>query len=119
MVLDGNDTFTWDEIYNYNNKGWRLPTRKELKEVNWKESRVRWKDGEKNIMIGDKILKINDHTYKYLGQRVAIWSKTEEARFKKSAYYLSVTGVGYNIDTSNKQNRLFVFLVKDKNNTEL
>lgn len=114
LVLDGNDTFTWDEIYNYNKTGWRLPTRKELKEVNWKESRVRWKDGEKNIMIGDKILKINDHTYKYLGQRIAIWSKTEETRFKTSAYYLSVTGVDYNIDTANKHNRLFVFLVKDK-----
>ena len=34
LVLDGNDTFTWDEIYNFNKTGWRLPTRKELKEVN-------------------------------------------------------------------------------------
>lgn len=113
LVIDGKDTFTWDEIHDYNNNGWRLPTRKELKEVKWKESSVSWRDGGKNIRFGDKKLKINDPEGRYLGKVIDIWSKTE-TKAKTGAYYLGILGITSNIETAGKTNHMFVFLVKDK-----
>lgn len=112
LEIDDENKFYFDEVEDYNNNGWRLPTIEEVKQLDWSHIRVSWYDGYKHIKFqGGDELKINTADYGF-----HIWTSESDPKFKNCVYSYGCDNMGhFDIDSTNKGiNRLYVFLVKDK-----
>ena len=109
LQIENKVKFTFDEVKDYNNNGWRLPTYKEVEQIDWTGTRIKHNIGYKSINFNDgNRLKIV--TNGEGGSR--FWTKDSNEKYPTGATGYDAEGNEYNF---NKSNTLFVFLVKDKN----
>ena len=118
LIIDDKDRFYFKDVENYNDNGWRLPTVEEVKQVDFSHVRKSWyrdNDGTGYVWIqlpgGTLRIKTEDSLYGF-----GMWTKDGHEKWPTCAY-------GYGYDNMSKfeidtylisQNRLYVFLVKDK-----
>ena len=115
-VDDGEVKFYFDDVKDYNNNGWRLPTVDEVNQLKW-NVRISWKEGCKHLEFDDG----NELRLKTNGSGgFHMWTKEINTKFPSSAYaYGFDNSYIFDVNNFNKSiNRLFVFLVKDKKVTE-
>ena len=114
LIIDGKSRFVFDDIKDYNNNGWRLPTVDEVKELNWDGVKIVWLGKKNTFRFPDG----NEITLNFCNVTPAnrLWTK--------NIYDKSPTAVwGYGLDMGNKftldpfnrqHNKLLVVLVKNK-----
>lgn len=113
QINDGNRFYFYD-VKDYNKNGWRLPTVDEVKQVDWTHVRKSWYDGYIHILFPDKNelrIKSNDNYGFHM------WTSEPDPKFKTCAYSYGYDNMSkFDINPTGKLiNRLYVFLVKDKN----
>ncbi len=116
LEIDGEVKFYFDDVKDYNNNGWRLPTVDEVNQLKW-NVRIAWYEGCKHLKFDDG----NELRLKTNGSGgFHMWTKEINVKFPSGAYAYGFDNMNtFNIDSFNKSiNRLFVFLVKDKKVTE-
>ena len=116
LEIDGEVKFYFDDVKDYNNNGWRLPTIDEVNQLKW-NVRISWKEGCKHLEFDDG----NELRLKTNGSGgFHMWTKEINTKFPSSAYaYGFDNSYIFDVNNFNKSiNRLFVFLVKDKKVTE-
>ena len=116
LEIDGEGKFYFDDIKDYNNNGWRLPTVDEVNQLKW-NIWISWYEGCNHLKFDDG----NELKLKTNGSgRFNMWTKEINAKFPNAAYaYGFNNSHDFDITSFNKSiNRLFVFLVKDKKITE-
>ena len=116
LEIDGEGKFYFDDIKDYNNNGWRLPTVDEVNQLKW-NIWISWYEGCNHLKFDDGNelkLKTND------SDGFHMWTKEINTKFPDAAYaYGFDNSHDFDITSFNKSiNRLFVFLVKDKKITE-
>ena len=116
LEIDGEGKFYFDDIKDYNNNGWRLPTVDEVNQLKW-NIWIAWYEGCNHLKFDDDNelkLKTNGSGGFYM------WTKEINTKFPNAAYaYGFDNSHDFDITSFNKSiNRLFVFLVKDKKITE-
>ena len=116
LEIDGEGKFYFDDIKDYNNNGWRLPTVDEVSQLKW-NIWISWYEGCNHLKFDDGNelkLKTND------SDGFHMWTKEINTKFPDAAYaYGFDNSHDFDITSFNKSiNRLFVFLVKDKKITE-
>ena len=115
LVIDGESRFYFDDVQNYNNNGWRLPTNKEVKELNWSKVDIYWAYGYVNIEfkgIEDGILRIKRDVS---STGFHMWTKDRHERFKNDTYaYGYDNSYHFMVEPWGHINKCYVFLVKDK-----
>ncbi len=116
LEIDGKVKFYFDDVKDYNNNGWRLPTIDEVNQLKW-NIRISWYDECRHLEFdsGDE-LKLKTHG----SGGFHMWTKEINPKFPSGAYAYGFDN-SYNFDISNFNksiNKLFVFLVKDKKITE-
>ena len=116
LEIDGKGKFYFDDIKDYNNNGWRLPTVDEVNQLKW-NIWISWYEGCNHLKFDDGNelkLKTND------SDGFHMWTKEINTKFPDAAYaYGFDNSHDFDITSFNKSiNRLFVFLVKDKKITE-
>ena len=116
LEIDGEVKFHFDDIKDYNNNGWRLPTVDEVNQLKW-NIRTSWYKGCKYFEFedGNKLrLKTNGNGGFHM------WTKEINPKFPSAAYAYGFNNSNdFDVTSFNKSiNRLFVFLVKDKKITE-
>ena len=116
LEIDGEGKFYFDDIKDYNNNGWRLPTVDEVNQLKW-NIWISWYEGCDHLKFDDGNelkLKTND------SDGFHMWTKEINTKFPDAAYaYGFDNSHDFDITSFNKSiNRLFVFLVKDKKITE-
>ena len=116
LEIDGEVKFYFDDVKDYNNNGWRLPTVDEVNQLKW-NIRIPWYDGCKHLKFdgGNELrLKTNGSGGFHM------WTKEINTKFPSSAYAYGFNNSNdFDVTNFNKSfNRLFVFLVKDKKITE-
>ena len=115
LEIDGEGKFYFDDIKDYNNNGWRLPTVDEVYQLKW-NIWISWYEGCNHLKFDDGNelkLKTNDSGGFHM------WTK-DNTKFPNAAYaYGFDNSHDFDITSFNKSiNKLFVFLVKDKKITE-
>ena len=116
LEIDGEGKFYFDDIKDYNNNGWRLPTVDEVNQLKW-NIWISWYEGCNHLKFDDG----NELKLKTNGSGgFNMWTKEINAKFPNAAYaYGFNNSHDFDITSFNKSiNRLFVFLVKDKKITE-
>ena len=111
LVLGDDEKFSWYDIKDYNNNGWRLPTLEEVKQVNWPKVNVSWYEHGWHIRFedGNEIKVITD------GSEPSMWTSSYEQRINTvSVYYYGYGGSRFNINSCIPYSKDFVILVKDK-----
>ena len=113
LIIDGCSKLYFDEVKDYNNNGWRLPTVKEVKQVDWTRVRKSWYEGYIHILFwgGDELrIKSNDNYGFHM------WTSETDKKNPTAAWSYGFDNMSkFDIDAFNKRfNRLYVFLVKDK-----
>lgn len=120
LNIDGQTIFKFDEVKDYNNNGWRLPTVEEVKQLNWKGGKTYWdlRDYKHKVFAfpgGDKLrLKCSP-----TGNVPFMWT-CEEADRDKIGLGDMVWRYGYDntgdfgLSACHKDNKSPAFLVKDK-----
>ena len=115
LVIDGKSEFYFDDVQNYNNNGWRLPTNKEVQELNWSKADIYWAYGYVNIEfkgIEDGILRIKRGVS---STGFHMWTKDRHERFKNDTYaYGYDNSYHFMVEPWGHINKCYVFLVKDK-----
>ena len=116
LEIDGEGKFYFDDIKDYNNNGWRLPTVDEVNQLKW-NIWISWYEGCNHLKFDDGNelkLKTND------SDGFHMWTKEINTKFPDAAYaYGFDNSHDFDITSFNKSiNKLFVFLVKDKKITE-
>ena len=113
LQIDGDSRFTFYKVQNYNNNGWRLPTIEEVNQIDWSVATKWWSGGHWNISpVKDHILKLFSGT----GVSLYMWTCEENKAFTSAAYaYGFYDAHEYSLKDFNKNCKLFVLLVKDKN----
>ena len=116
LEIDDEGKFYFDDIKDYNNNGWRLPTVDEVNQLKW-NIWISWYEGCNHLKFDDGNelkLKTND------SDGFHMWTKEINTKFPDAAYaYGFDNSHDFDITSFNKSiNRLFVFLVKDKKITE-
>ena len=115
LEIDGEGKFDFDDIKDYNNNGWRLPTVKEVNQLKW-NIWIAWYKGCYHLQFDDG----NELKLKTNGSGgFHMWTK-DNTKFPNIAYaYGFDNSQHFDITSFNKSiNKLFVFLVKDKKITE-
>ena len=116
LEIDGEGKFYFDDIKDYNNNGWRLPTVDEVNQLKW-NIWISWNKGCNHLKFDDG----NELKLKTNGSGgFHMWTKEINTKFPNTAYaYGFDNSHNFDITSFNKSiNRLFVFLVKDKKITE-
>lgn len=116
LEIDGEGKFYFDDIKDYNNNGWRLPTVDEVSQLKW-NIWISWYEGCNHLKFDDG----NELKLKTNGSGgFNMWTKEINTKFPNAAYaYGFNNSQDFDITSFNKSiNRLFVFLVKDKKITE-
>ena len=116
LEIDGEGKFYFDDIKDYNNNGWRLPTVDEVNQLKW-NIWISWNKGCNHLKFDDG----NELKLKTNGSGgFHMWTKEINTKFPNAAYaYGFDNSHDFDITSFNKSiNRLFVFLVKDKKITE-
>ena len=116
LEIDGEGRFYFDDIKDYNNNGWRLPTVDEVNQLKW-NIWISWYEGCNHLQFddGNEVkLKTNNNDGFHM------WTKEINTKFPNTAYaYGFDNSHDFDITSFNKSiNKLFVFLVKDKKITE-
>lgn len=111
--INGNNRFLFDEIKDYNNNGWRLPTFEEVNQINWYDCKIYSHKGDTYIKLqnGEFIIECGD-----LGN-INMWMKEEKSNFMKNSYgYNNNQGTHeFSIKRFNRNySTLYLLLVKDK-----
>ena len=113
LEIDGEVKFHFDDVKDYNNNGWRLPTVDEVNQLHW-NIRIAWYEGCKHLKFydGNELRLKTNGSYGF-----HMWTKEINAKFPSSAYAYGFNNSNvFDVTNFNKSiNRLFVFLVKDKN----
>ena len=115
LEIDGEGKFYFDNIKDYNNNGWRLPTVDEVNQLKW-NIWIAWYKGCNHLKFDDgNELKLKTNN----NDGFHMWTK-DNTKFPIIAYaYGFDNSDDFDITSFNKSiNRLFVFLVKDKKITE-
>ena len=115
LEINGEGKFYFDDIKDYNNNGWRLPTVDEVNQLKW-NIWISWYEGCKHLQFDDG----NELKLKTNGSGgFHMWTK-DNTKFPDAAYaYGFDNSQHFDITSFNKSiNKLFVFLVKDKKITE-
>ena len=116
LEIDGKVKFYFDDVKDYNNNGWRLPTIDEVNQLKW-NIRISWYDECRHLEFDSgNELKLKTHG----SGGFHMWTKEINPKFPSGAYAYGFDN-SYNFDISNFNksiNKLFVFLVKDKKITE-
>ena len=116
LEIDGEGRFYFDDIKDYNNNGWRLPTVDEVNQLKW-NIWISWYEGCNHLKFDDgNELKLKTNN----NDGFHMWTKEINTKFPNTAYaYGFDNSHDFDITSFNKSiNRLFVFLVKDKKITE-
>ena len=116
LEIDGEGKFYFDDIKDYNNNGWRLPTVDEVNQLKW-NIWISWYEGCNHLKFDDgNELKLKTNN----NDGFHMWTKEINTKFPNTAYaYGFDNSHDFDITSFNKSiNRLFVFLVKDKKITE-
>ena len=116
LEIDGEGKFYFDDIKDYNNNGWRLPTVDEVNQLKW-NIWISWNKGCNHLKFDDgNELKLKTNN----NDGFHMWTKEINTKFPNTAYaYGFDNSHDFDITSFNKSiNRLFVFLVKDKKITE-
>ena len=116
LEIDGEGKFYFDDIKDYTNNGWRLPTVDEVNQLKW-NIWISWYEGCNHLKFDDG----NELKLKTNGSGgFNMWTKEINTKFPNAAYaYGFNNSHDFDITSFNKSiNRLFVFLVKDKKITE-
>ena len=116
LEIDGEVKFYFDDVKDYNNNGWRLPTVDEVNQLKW-NVRIAWYEGCKHLKFDDEQelrLKTNGSGGFHM------WTKEINTKFPSSAYAYGFNNSNdFDVTNFNKSiNKLFVFLVKDKRTNE-
>jgi hypothetical protein len=118
LIIDDKDKFYFEDVENYNNNGWRLPTLEEVKQVDFSHVRKSWYRDDDNTgyvwleyPAGTLRIKTEESIYGFHA-----WTKDRHEKWQNFAYDYGYDNMSkFNIDFSSiHQNRLYVFLVKDK-----
>ncbi len=113
LEIDGEVKFYFDDVKDYNNNGWKLPTIDEVNQLQW-NIRIAWYEGCKHLKFYDG----NELRLKTNGSGgFHMWTKEINTKFPSSAYAYGFNNSNdFDVTNFNKSiNKLFVFLVKDKN----
>ena len=116
LEIDGEGKFYFDDIKDYNNNGWRLPTVDEVNQLKW-NIWISWYEGCNHLKFDDgNELKLKTNN----NDGFHMWTKEINTKFPNTAYaYGFDNSHDFDITSFNKSiNKLFVFLVKDKKITE-
>ena len=116
LEMDGEGRFYFDDIKDYNNNGWRLPTVDEVNQLKW-NIWISWYEGCNHLKFDDgNELKLKTNN----NDGFHMWTKEINTKFPNTAYaYGFDNSHDFDITSFNKSiNKLFVFLVKDKKITE-
>ena len=114
LQIDGKVKFPFDDVKDYNNNGWRLPTKEEVEQLNWDGVKIQYKGfGFKYFVFPDGN-KLKIWTNGNGGTR--LWSSEIVVKYPTGAYAYGINNAQkYTVDPFNRGTKLFVFLVKDKN----
>lgn len=114
LEIDGKVEFQFNEVKNYNNNGWRLPTIEECGQVDWEKAKnnIIWLPGGWRIRIDRHELLLKKSS---AAIRMMMWTSEENYTNKRKAYaYGFHDAFYYFLDDFYKSTRMFVLLVKDK-----
>ena len=115
LEINGEVEFYFKEVKDYNNNGWRLPTKEEVEQINFHRDNVRiyWAEGYETLKFPEGELRI--HT-DISGRGFRMWTSTLEEKWDNYAYsygydnsyHFEIRGSGTSMNT------MYAFLVKDK-----
>ena len=118
LEIDGKNKFYFEDVENYNNNGWRLPTVEEVSQINFQDCRRSWYRDDDGV--GYHWIKLKNGTLRIKTEESIYgfhaWTKDRSEKWQNQAYdYGYDNTTKFKIDFSNiHQTRLYVFLVKDK-----
>lgn len=113
LEIDGEGKFSFEDVKDYNNNGWRLPTPEEVKQVNWSNIRTPWYDHCTHLLFPDgNELKLKRES----NNGFHMWTSDYDPKFPTCAQSYGFDNMSkFNTDSFNIHwNKLYVFLVKDK-----
>lgn len=113
IEINGNNRFLFDEVKDYNNNGWRLPTFEEVSQINWYDCEIYSHKGDTYIKLQNGEFVIESAG---LGN-INMWMKEEKSNFMKNSYgYNNNQGTHeFSIKRFNRNySTLYLLLVKDK-----
>jgi hypothetical protein len=121
LELNGETEFNFEDVENYNNNGWRLPTVKEVEQVDFakRDKRINWyrEDdgiGYTHLHFNEGTLKIKDEDT-YATSHLTLWTKDRHEKWKHDAYVYGFHNYKFDIYSSSFSiNKHYAFLVKDK-----
>ena len=120
LQIDNKVKFTFDEVKDYNNNGWRLPTKEEVEQLNWDGVKIQYTSFKFKYFVFPDGNKLEICTNAEGG--TMMWTSEVVEKYPTAA-------CGYGVDLNNigeltlgkfnrNHNKLFVFLVKNKNVSE-
>ena len=122
LELNGETEFNFEDVENYNNNGWRLPTVKEVEQVDFakRDKRINWYREDDGI--GYTHLNFNEGTFKikdedtYATSHLTLWTKDRHEKWKHDAYVYGFNNYKFDIYSSSVSinRKHYVFLVKNK-----
>lgn len=118
LEIDGENRFYFEDVENYNNNGWRLPTLEEVKQVDFQNCRRSWYRDDDGV--GYHWIKLENGTLRIKTEEsiygFSAWTKDRLEKWQNHAYDYGYDNMSkFDIDSDNiHQTRLYVFLVKDK-----
>jgi hypothetical protein len=112
LEINGREDFHFNEIKNYNENGWRLPTIEEVGQIDWHKAK-------NNIIFYSGVWKINvlGNVFKLKTnfRRLFMWTCEEDKSNRHNAIaYGFHDAYDFYVDSFDKNNGFCVFLVKDK-----
>ena len=118
LQIDGKVKFPFDDVKDYNNNGWRLPTKEEVEQLNWDGVKIQYTAFKLKYFVFSDGNKLEICTNGEGG--TMMWTSEAVDEYPTAAW-----SYGLNNDReltlrpfNKKNNKLFVFLVKDKNVSE-
>ena len=118
LEIDGENRFYFEDVENYNNNGWRLPTLEEVKQVDFQNCRRSWYRDDDGI--GYHWIKLEHGTLRIKTEEsiygFSAWTKDRLEKWQNHAYDYGYDNMSkFDIDSDNiHYAKLYVFLVKDK-----
>lgn len=113
LEIDGEGKLSFEDVKDYNNNGWRLPTLEEVNQVNWNDIRTPWYDHCTHLLFPDgNELKLKRES----NNGFHMWASDYDPKFPSCAQSYGFDNMSkFNTDSFNiNWNKLYVFLVKSK-----
>ena len=113
LEIDGEGKLSFEDVKDYNNNGWRLPTLEEVNQVNWDNIRTPWYDHCTHLLFPDgNELKLKRES----NNGFHMWASDYDPKFPSCAQSYGFDNMSkFNTDSFNiNWNKLYVFLVKSK-----